>query len=254
MIGGVTVDLRRPHDAPRPVGRGRSHLQRPARRQSPGVEQPARRPGLRRPRRRGRVGGRARRCPTTIDAVPLENPPVPPPTEPLDLADIRNSLKSLMWRAAGVRRDADGLHEAAAHDRRLAALRPGPAVRRPRRLGTAEHADRRPRDDRRRAAPRGIPRRPPADRLSRSQDDAAWKIRCGDVRDGASAIQWPALTGSNRILGHFFQPCANPPRHRRRSRRYRHAENRRVRLACLPRGDARRAASPAVAAVAANRC
>ena len=30
--------------------------------------------------------------------------PVEPHTEPLDLVDIRNSLKSLMWRAAGVRR------------------------------------------------------------------------------------------------------------------------------------------------------
>ena len=31
----------------------------------------------------------------------------------LDLADIRNSLKSLMWRAAGVRRDGAELAEAA---------------------------------------------------------------------------------------------------------------------------------------------
>jgi L-aspartate oxidase len=33
--------------------------------------------------------------------------------EPLDLADIRNSLKSLMWRAAGVRRNGTDLAEAA---------------------------------------------------------------------------------------------------------------------------------------------
>ncbi len=32
--------------------------------------------------------------------------------EPLDLADIRNSLKSLMWRAAGVRRNGPELEEA----------------------------------------------------------------------------------------------------------------------------------------------
>lgn len=32
--------------------------------------------------------------------------------EPLDVADIRNSLKSLMWRAAGVRRSREGLAEA----------------------------------------------------------------------------------------------------------------------------------------------
>ena len=34
-------------------------------------------------------------------------PPVVDGGEPLDLADIRNSLKSLMWRAAGVRRDGE---------------------------------------------------------------------------------------------------------------------------------------------------
>jgi L-aspartate oxidase len=33
--------------------------------------------------------------------------------EALDLADIRNSLKSLLWRAAGVRRDREHLAEAA---------------------------------------------------------------------------------------------------------------------------------------------
>jgi len=46
-------------------------------------------------------------------AVPLENPPLEPGSEPLDLADIRNSLKSLMWRNVGVHRDHDGLAEAA---------------------------------------------------------------------------------------------------------------------------------------------
>lgn len=43
----------------------------------------------------------------------LENAPARPSTEPLDLADIRNSLKSLMWRSCGVRRDAESLDEAA---------------------------------------------------------------------------------------------------------------------------------------------
>jgi L-aspartate oxidase len=51
-------------------------------------------------------------------AIPLENPPVEPHTEPLDLADIRNSLRSLMWRAAGVRRDAARLKDAAQTIRR----------------------------------------------------------------------------------------------------------------------------------------
>ena len=43
---------------------------------------------------------------------PLENPVVAPPAEPLDLADIRNSLKAVMWRNCGVRRRGDGLAEA----------------------------------------------------------------------------------------------------------------------------------------------
>jgi L-aspartate oxidase len=45
-------------------------------------------------------------------ALLLENPQAPEPVEPLDLADIRNSLKSLMWRDVGVRRDRAGLAEA----------------------------------------------------------------------------------------------------------------------------------------------
>jgi L-aspartate oxidase len=43
---------------------------------------------------------------------PVESPVEPPPVEPLDLEDIRNSLKSLMWRACGVRRSGSGLAEA----------------------------------------------------------------------------------------------------------------------------------------------
>jgi L-aspartate oxidase len=43
---------------------------------------------------------------------PLENAVIAPPAEPLDLADIRNSLKAVMWRSCGVRRDGEGLAEA----------------------------------------------------------------------------------------------------------------------------------------------
>jgi L-aspartate oxidase len=51
--------------------------------------------------------------PNRYEAIPLENAPAPPPGEQLDLQDIRNSLKSLVWRAAGVRRNAGGLRDAA---------------------------------------------------------------------------------------------------------------------------------------------
>jgi L-aspartate oxidase len=46
-------------------------------------------------------------------ALPLENQRTNPLDEPLDVNDIRNSLKSLMWRNMGVRRDAEGLQDAA---------------------------------------------------------------------------------------------------------------------------------------------
>jgi L-aspartate oxidase len=45
-------------------------------------------------------------------AVPITNPRVEPAGEPLNLSDIRNALKSLLWRNVGVRRDAEGLAEA----------------------------------------------------------------------------------------------------------------------------------------------
>jgi len=46
-------------------------------------------------------------------ALMLENARLEPVSESLNLADIRNSVKSLMWRSVGVRRDAEGLREAA---------------------------------------------------------------------------------------------------------------------------------------------
>jgi L-aspartate oxidase len=52
--------------------------------------------------------------PDSFQALPLENPELADSAEPLDLDDIRNSLRSLMWRNAGVRRDAAGLAEAEA--------------------------------------------------------------------------------------------------------------------------------------------
>lgn len=45
-------------------------------------------------------------------ALPLENLAVEEPSERLDLEDIRNSLKSLMWRSVGVRRSKPDLIDA----------------------------------------------------------------------------------------------------------------------------------------------
>jgi L-aspartate oxidase len=55
----------------------------------------------------------ALQIPDTLHGLTLENPPSDLTGESLDLADIRNSLKSLMWRAAAVRRDGGRLGEAA---------------------------------------------------------------------------------------------------------------------------------------------
>src|SRR5690606_4932040 len=47
-----------------------------------------------------------------LKTYPLENEVAPTPAESLDLADILNSLKSLMWRNCGVRRDSRRMLEA----------------------------------------------------------------------------------------------------------------------------------------------
>ncbi len=54
----------------------------------------------------------AAKMPDDFAAALIENPPIDTLTEPLHLADIRNSLQSLMWRNMGVRRDAEGMAEA----------------------------------------------------------------------------------------------------------------------------------------------
>ncbi|MGM0487262.1 MAG: L-aspartate oxidase [Planctomycetota bacterium] len=58
-----------------------------------------------------RVGGEAAAAAAAAAdlyrAFPIESPPIDAPTKTLDLADIRNSLVSLMWRYVGVRRQAN---------------------------------------------------------------------------------------------------------------------------------------------------
>ena len=55
----------------------------------------------------------AAKMPDSLSALPISHAAIPTHEEPtLDLADIRNSLKSLMWRAAGVRRNRMGLEDA----------------------------------------------------------------------------------------------------------------------------------------------
>lgn len=54
----------------------------------------------------------AMQTPSKFEALPLANAPHAPEGEPLDLTDIRNSLKSLMWRKVGIRRERHTLIEA----------------------------------------------------------------------------------------------------------------------------------------------
>jgi L-aspartate oxidase len=51
--------------------------------------------------------------PDDFKALPISNARVENGAELLDLADIRNSLKSVVWRGAGVRRQRETLIEAA---------------------------------------------------------------------------------------------------------------------------------------------
>jgi L-aspartate oxidase len=54
----------------------------------------------------------AKQIADSFRAIPLENCPVDEPGKSLDLADIRNSLTSLMWRHVGVRRHAERMTQA----------------------------------------------------------------------------------------------------------------------------------------------
>ena len=50
--------------------------------------------------------------PASLEVPPVSAPPPPPWREPLDVADIRNALRALMWRHVGINREAKGLVEA----------------------------------------------------------------------------------------------------------------------------------------------
>jgi L-aspartate oxidase len=52
-------------------------------------------------------------APTLLEVPPVSAPPPPPLREPLDVADIRNALRAVMWRNVGINRTAQGLDEAA---------------------------------------------------------------------------------------------------------------------------------------------
>jgi L-aspartate oxidase len=112
MIGGVTVDMEGRTSIPGLWGAGEvtsSGLHGANRLASNSLLE-----GLVYGMRAGVGASRAARAiPDSFQALPLVNPVVADAVEPLDVEDIRNSLKSLMWHAAGVQRDAGRLQEAA---------------------------------------------------------------------------------------------------------------------------------------------
>ena len=108
----------------------------------------------------------AAQMPDDFRAIPLVNRLLVDGGEPLDLADIRNSLKSLMWRAAGVRREGAELAEAAENIDRWCRYVLARQFSDPRGLGIAKHADRGPDSDRGGLRARGDPRGASADRFS----------------------------------------------------------------------------------------
>ncbi len=113
MMGGVTVDLEGAHRRCRESVGGR-RSQRPA-----GCTGPIAWPptaslealvyGVHAGQGASRAAAELR---DDFSASIVDNPRAEVLTEPLNLADIRNSLQSLMWRNMGVRRDAEGLKEA----------------------------------------------------------------------------------------------------------------------------------------------
>jgi L-aspartate oxidase len=111
MIGGVTVDLEGRTTIPALWAAGEvtsSGLHGANRLASNSLLE-----GLVYGARAGRGASRAAaETPDDYRALPLENAPRNETGKSLDLSDIRNSLKSLMWRAVGVRRNGKQLAEA----------------------------------------------------------------------------------------------------------------------------------------------
>ncbi len=161
MIGGVTVDAQGRTTLPGLWAAGEVTLERPARGQSAGVEQPAGGAGLRRGVRPRRGGGGGADAGHLRGAAAASAASSRTTAEPLDVADITNSLRSLMVRQHGHRPRP-----------RPACARPSDTVafwcryvlrarvRRRGRLGAAKPADHRPADDLVGPAARGIARRP----------------------------------------------------------------------------------------------
>ena len=108
--------------------------------------------------------------PHRLEVPPIASEPEPRANRaPLDLADIRDSLRALMWRSVGITRDARGLAEAADQVDFWCRYALNHVFDDPDRLDLAEHAHRRPPDDRRRPRTRGVARRPHPERLPRDR-------------------------------------------------------------------------------------
>ncbi len=232
MIGGVTVD---------PT----------AARRSPGCGPPAKSPPA---ACTARIGWRRTACskgwstapaparrrrrprstmPDTFQAMPLENPPVAaaeraarPGRHPQLAQEPRCGAPPACAATATAwpKRPRD--------DRPLVPLRAAAAVHRPRRLGTAEHADRGPPDDRRRPARARNRAASTCGAISRSTDDDHWRSATSDRPHGRR--------DRRRLIARlplFMPRPANPRCAAVVALRYRHAKTAGLGLPAYP-GDA----------------
>jgi len=126
--------------------------------------------------------------PDRFTAIPLASRFDPASADTLDVADITNSLRSMMVRPHGRHPRTCGPGGSAARRRLLVPLRVAERVRPTRRLGIAKSTDDRAPDDPRGSDARGIARRPLSRRLPRARRRplaTAYRLPavCGAVRD-----------------------------------------------------------------------
>ena len=149
MIGGVTVDPHGTNDAAGPLGRRRGDQLGPPRRQSAGLEQPARRAGLRQPgrgRHRRRAG--SGRAPAARGASGLGTADPGPPGR--DRSGRPARVAACTHVAARRDHPRRSRPQGGVRPRRaLGTIHPAARIRRSERLDHAEHAPGRPTDDHR---------------------------------------------------------------------------------------------------------
>ena len=172
-MGGIRTDLGGRTSLARPLRCRRSRLHRRARRQSPGLQFPARRARLRRARRAIHAGRRpAARA--RFDCWRTPDPPqsASPQEEAMRVEDLIAALQASMWAHAGLLREESSLRQGLAAQAACEAALAEIAARRPRQPPpgrSAVHEPRRPRHSGLRSGPHREPRRALPQRLPKAR-------------------------------------------------------------------------------------